>query len=76
MATIRSLASNLPADPDSPGWVLGWAVVQNAPWRFVDIYATKEAAEAEAQNRGLGYKVSYGSHKLGTDEFMGSMPLD
>lgn len=29
--TIRSLVHNLPKDPDNPGWVLGWAVVQSAP---------------------------------------------
>lgn len=28
---IRSLVHNLPKDPGSPGWVLGWAVVQSAP---------------------------------------------
>ncbi|WP_236184345.1 hypothetical protein [Pseudomonas juntendi] len=69
--SIRSLAKNLPKDPDNAGWVLGWGVVQNAPWRFVDIYASKDAAEAEAASRGPGYRVEYGSHRLGSDDFMG-----
>lgn len=68
---IRSLAKNLPKDPDNAGSVLGWGVVQMSPWRFVDIYASKEAAEAEAASRGSGYRVEYGSHRLGTDDFMG-----
>lgn len=71
--SIRSLAKNLPKDPENDGWVLGWGVVQNDPWRFVDIYASKEAAEAEAATRGSGYRVDYGSHRLGTDDFMGGL---
>ncbi len=72
--TIRSLAKNLPADPDNAGWVLGWAVVQRAPWHFVDIYATKAVAQAEAESRGDEYTVAYGSHRLGTDDFASGMP--
>lgn len=68
---IRSLAKNLPQDPDNNGWVLGWAVVQNSPWSFIDIYASKEVAEVEALRLGNGYAVEYGSHKLGTDDFVG-----
>ncbi|PUA41443.1 hypothetical protein C5U62_31915 [Pseudomonas protegens] len=71
--SIRSLAKNLPKDPDNAGWVLGWGVVQSSPWRFIDIYASKEAAEAEAEARGPGYRVDYGSHRLGSDDFMGEL---
>lgn len=70
---IRSLAKNLPADPDNSGWVLGWGVVKKEPWSFIDIYASKEAADAEAARLGSGYIVQYGSHKLGTDDFMGEL---
>lgn len=70
---IRSLAMNLPADPDNPGWVLGWAVVQSSPWRFVDIYADKATAEVEAESHGEGYAVEYGSNRLGTDDFIGGL---
>lgn len=69
--TIRSLAKNLPKDPDNAGSVLGWGVVQMSPWRFVDIYASKDAAAVEAASRGPGYRVEYGSHRLGTEDFMG-----
>ncbi|HAB02354.1 MAG TPA: hypothetical protein DCE25_05260 [Pseudomonas sp.] len=71
--SISSLAKNLPNDPDNEGCVLGWGVVQSDPWRFVDIYASRDAAEAEAAARGPGYRVDYGSHRLGTDEFMGGL---
>ncbi|UZE14810.1 hypothetical protein LOY68_14765 [Pseudomonas sp. B21-053] len=69
--SIRSLAKNLPADPDNVGSVLGWGVVQKSPWRFVDIYASRDAAEAECSARGPRFSVEYGSHRLGTDDFIG-----
>ncbi|MDN4497979.1 hypothetical protein QYE73_11910 [Pseudomonas mosselii] len=70
--TIRSLAKNLPADPDNKGWVLGWGVLRDNPhpWHFVDIYADKATAQAEANRRGEGYIVEYGSHRLGSDDFV------
>ena len=71
--SIRSLAKNLPKDPDNVGYVLGWGVVHNSPWRFIDIYASKEAAEAEAKSRGPRYRVEYGSHRLGSDDFIGGL---
>lgn len=71
--TIRSLAKNLPPDPDNAGWVLGWGVVNKTTWHFVDIYPSKEAAEAEAEARGDNYTIDYGSHRLGTDDFIGGL---
>lgn len=69
--SIRSLAKNLPKDPDAAGNVMGWAVVRNTPWSFIDIYASKEVAEIESRQLGDGHTVQYGSHKLGTDDFIG-----
>ncbi len=69
--TIRSLAKNLPADPDNAGCVLGWGVLRDRhPWHFVDVYADQKTAKAEAERRGEGYVVEYGSHRLGTDDFV------
>ncbi|MFC0710725.1 hypothetical protein [Azorhizophilus paspali] len=67
---IKSLSKALPKDPDNPGWVLGWAVVRSAPWSFIDIYASKEVAEVEAARLGDGYSAEYGSHHLGSDDFV------
>ena len=66
---IRTLRNNLPASPDNYGSVFGWGVVQISPLRFVNIYATKEAAEAEVLARD-SLSVEYGSHRLGTDDFV------
>ena len=73
--SIRSLAKNLPADPDNKGCVLGWAVLKDAlePWHLVDVYASKAIAGAEAARLNNGYIVEYGSHRLGTDEFIGGL---
>lgn len=69
--SIRSLAKNLPADPDHEGRVLGWGVLRDRhPWHFVDVYADQQTARAEAQRRGEGYVVEYGSHRLGSDDFI------
>ncbi len=70
---IRSLAQNLPADPDNKGWVLGWGVLRDTPWHFVDIYADRATAEAAAERQGDGYLVEYGSHRLGSDDFVGGL---
>ncbi|MBM0285078.1 hypothetical protein [Pseudomonas chlororaphis] len=69
--SIRSLAKNLPADPDNNGWVLGWGLRRRSSWEFIDIYASKDVADAEALRLGPDYFVDYGTHRLGTDEFIG-----
>lgn len=73
--SIRSIAKNLPPDPDNKGWVLGWAVFKDRPdpWKFVDIYPSKSVAEAEAARLNDGYIVEYGSHRLGSDDFVGGL---
>jgi len=68
---IRSLAKNLPPDPAKEGWVLGWGVLRDRhPWHFVDVYADQKTAKAEAERLGDGYVVEYGSHRLGSKEFV------
>ncbi|MEO6677675.1 MAG: hypothetical protein ABIO21_09885 [Pseudomonas sp.] len=67
---IRSHAKNLPKDPYAPGSVLGWAVVRTAPQSFIDIFAFKGIAETQAARLGTAYSVKYGSHRLGTDDFI------
>ncbi|HEY0288652.1 MAG TPA: hypothetical protein VGC62_16845 [Pseudomonas sp.] len=67
--TLVSLVRALPKDPDNSGHVLGWAVVRNTPWSFVDIFASKDLADAEAVRLGSDYESKYGSHKPGSSEF-------
>ncbi len=69
----RSLVHNLPKDPCNSRLGSRRAVVQSAPWRFMDIYASKEAVDAEALLYGEGFGVEYGSHEVGTDNFVGGL---
>ena len=72
---IKSLAKNLPLDPDNKGWVLGWAVLTESPaaWHLIDVYASKHIAEAAASHLSAGYVVRYGSHRLGSDDFVSGL---
>ncbi|WP_103448251.1 hypothetical protein [Pseudomonas putida] len=73
---LNSGAKNLPPDPDKEGWVLGWGVLRDRhPWHFVDVYADHKTAKAEAERRGDGYVVEYGSHRLGSKEFVCGITL-
>ncbi|EPX7218117.1 hypothetical protein ACW16U_001671 [Escherichia coli] len=62
--------NNLKADPDNQGWVLGWVVVRDKPWRLVGIYATEDGAKSKRSELNGEYEVRYGSHRLGSDDFM------
>lgn len=74
--TIRSLAKHLPPDPERTGWVLGWGVLRDRhPWHLVDVYADRQTACVEADRRGEGYVVEYGSHRLGSTEFICGVSL-
>lgn len=70
---IRSLAKNLPAHPDNKGSVLGWGLRRAETWHFVDIFASKEVADAGAKRLGDGYFVDCGSYELGTDNYVGGL---
>ena len=73
---IRSMAKNLPPDPGKPGWVLGWGVLRDRhPWHLVDVYADQQTAQVEAARLGAGYVVEYGSHRLGSHEFLCGVTL-
>lgn len=74
--TIRSLAKNLPKDPSNEGWVFGWGVLRDRhPWHLVDVYADHATATVEARRRGADYVVEYGSHRIGSDEFVCGISL-
>lgn len=50
--------------------VLGWAVVRDKPWHLVGIYATEDGAKSKRSELNGEYEVRYGSHRLGSDDFM------
>ncbi len=60
----------LKPDPVNIGMVLGWGVVRNNPWHLAGVYTAKESAEAEALKLGNQYEIHYGSHRLGSDDFV------
>ncbi|HCD9341543.1 TPA: hypothetical protein NEG61_004229, partial [Enterobacter hormaechei] len=43
-----------------------------SPWHLVGVYATKDVAETKAANLGVGYDAAYGSHRVGSDDFVTS----
>ncbi|AUF96302.1 hypothetical protein CXQ80_10905 [Pseudomonas sp. 02C 26] len=74
--SIRSLVKNLPADPARPGWVLGWGVLRDRhPWHLVDVYADQTTARIEAERRGHSYVVEFGSHRIGSSDFICGVSL-
>lgn len=74
--SIRSLVKNLPADPARSGWVLGWGVLRDRhPWHLVDVYADQTTARIEAERRGDSYVVEFGSHRIGSSDFICGVSL-
>lgn len=64
------MAESYQADADNPGWIKGWGVYRMEPWHFVGLFSNAEEAEALRSDKGPDYKVSFGSHRLGTDDFV------
>ena len=67
-----NVSNELPKDPDSEGWFLGWGVLRNAPWSLHGVYLNKAEAESQAKVAGEGYVARYGSHRPETDDFVWS----
>jgi hypothetical protein len=61
---------DLPADPNNPGWVLGYGVVMDNPWHFGGVYASEDEAYENAARLGTEYVVRHGSHRLDSDDFV------
>lgn len=62
-------------DPKNPGWVKGYGVLaaDGAPWALFGVFPRRADAEAFAGTLGVQTRVVFGSHRLGSDDFMGSM---
>jgi len=57
-------------DPDNEGSVLGWGVFRMAPWHLARLFDSEDAARSYCLSLGGDYRVAYGSHRLGTDDFV------
>jgi len=57
-------------DPQNPGWVRGFGVFRMSPWHFAGLFQIREQAESVQQQLGENYKVAFGSHRKGSDDFI------
>lgn len=65
------VTQDLKPDPENDGWYLGWGVARNSPWHLAAVCASEGEATAYA-NKSLGenYRIGFGTHRLGTDDFV------
>ncbi len=57
-------------DPINAGRRLGYGVLRQHPWHLVGVFRTEDEARRFAASVGVGYQVVYGSHVIGTDNFV------
>lgn len=57
-------------DPQSPGKRLGYAVLCRDPWHVARVFQTKNEATRFSESLDKDHYVTYGVHKLGSDEFV------
>ena len=58
-------------DPRNKGWYLGWGVFRDEPsWHFAGFFGNQAKAEQKRASLGEQYQAVFGSHKLGTDDFI------
>lgn len=67
--------SHLPPDPEYPGAVIGWGVVNDAQGKFLDIFATWPEARDEIKSLGEGHSAHLGSYRPEKDEFFYHLPV-
>lgn len=60
----------LARDPFNKESVMGWGVVRCYPWHLVGIYSSEEKARWVSEQLGIDYEVVYGSHVLGSHNFI------
>jgi hypothetical protein len=64
------IAEGLQDDPDNDGWVVGWAVYRLDPWDLYGVCVSKKTAQTLLQEAGEGYIMDFGSHQVGTEDFV------
>lgn len=67
---IPRVSNGLLSDPKNIGWVNGLGVYRRAPWPLFAVCLTQEKAARFLEYAGSEYSVSFGSHKLGSDDFI------
>jgi hypothetical protein len=72
MSTQPKVSAGLPADPANRGWVMGWGVYRMEPWHLFGVCASSGDADTMKAEAGSDSVAAYGSHKLGSDDFMES----
>ncbi|MFL6519196.1 MAG: hypothetical protein ACJ8NS_03170 [Chthoniobacterales bacterium] len=70
MSTQPKISEGLPADRLNPGWVMGWGVYRGSPWHLFGVCASSSEADAMKREAGGEYVAAYGSHRLGSDDFI------
>jgi hypothetical protein len=70
MSTQPKVSEGLPADPVNRGWVMGWGVYRMEPWHLVGVCASSGKADKMKGEAGSDYVAAYGSHRLGSDDFV------
>ncbi len=66
------VSPGLPADPVNRGSVMGWGVYRFDPWYLFGVCASEPEAEIMKGQAGEDCFTAYGSHKLGSDDFVPS----
>jgi hypothetical protein len=67
------VSDGLPADPDNQGWVKGWGVFRDNPWNLYAVCKTEQDGSQALTEVGSEYQVAFGSHKLGSDDFVAEL---
>ncbi|WP_137009961.1 S1 family peptidase [Aquitalea aquatilis] len=75
LAMIPNASRLVPTlDIDNPGCRLGFGVYRTDPWHLSGVFKSQDDAEHLRTQLSPGYCVGWGSHRLGGDNFMHSMP--
>lgn len=74
LAMVPNLSTLVPTlDFNNPGCRLGFGVYRGAPWHLADVFRSQEEAEHLKAQLPSEYIVRWGSHRIGTDDFIHSM---
>jgi glutaredoxin len=67
---MPKISDGLQGDPENEGWILGWAVYRLKPWDLYAVCPGKKTAQALLQEAGPDYIMDFGTHELGTEDFV------